>query len=43
MRYIPIPGLYFNLYVLTDKIHPLTQDGLRYLELLKKELAKLEY
>lgn len=43
LRYIPVPGLDYKLYVLTDKIHPLTKDGERFLYLLKEELAKVEF
>ena len=43
MRYIPVPGLDYKMYALTDKIYPLTQDGKRYLCLLNEELAKVQY
>lgn len=43
LRYIPIPGLDYKLYALTDKIHPLTTDGKRFLALLKEEIAKVTY
>ena len=43
IRYIPIPGLDYKIYALTDKIHPLTADGSRYLTLLKEEIAKVQY
>ena len=43
MRYIPVPGLEYKIYALTDKIHPLTQDGKRFLSLLKEEIAKAKY
>ena len=43
MRYIPVPGLSYKIYALTDKIHPLTRDGQRYLTLLKEEIAKEIY
>lgn len=43
MRYIPIPGLDYKLYLLTDKMHPLSSDGQRFLTLLKEELTKVIY
>ena len=43
LRYIPVPGLSYKMYVLTDKIHPLSKDGLRFLSLLKEELGKIKF
>ena len=43
MRYIPVPGLTYNLYALTDKMHPLPPDGIRFVQLLKEEIAKVKY
>lgn len=43
IRYIPVPGLTYTIYALTDKIHPLSQDGSRFLSLFEEEITKIEY
>lgn len=38
-RYIPIPGLRYSLFVYTDAVRTPSQEALRYIELLKDEVA----
>ena len=40
-RYIPIPGLYYSLFVYTDSVRPPSPEATRYLELLQEEITSI--
>lgn len=39
LRYIPIPGLSYSLFVFSDSVRPLSPEATRYLELLEEEIS----
>lgn len=39
LRYIPIPGLSYSLFVYSDSVRPLSPEACRYLELLEDEIG----
>ena len=40
LRYIPVPGLTYTFYVFYDRLHPMTPELSRFLELLRSETEK---
>lgn len=42
-RYIPIPGLRYSVFVYWDSVRAPSAEAVRYLELLKEEIAHTEY
>lgn len=40
IRYVPVPGLSYTFYVYYDRLHPMTPEVTRFLELLRMETEK---
>lgn len=40
LRYIPIQGLYYSVFIATDPTRPPSENILRYIELLKEEISR---